>query len=1009
MKKTLFYLLLSALPFQGAAQKPEIRELKNILNEYFENYPTPGYRSYNGFQVDSIHIFNNKKHLDIFPNESFYSQPFTSAKVEQMKKEIQEILPDAYRKYGVSILSKHQRPIEERVPNILRKDDVDATRLWGDIQYAGSPWVTNQSKPYTVTRGLANRHLMVSPSHGRYYKFGEWHWQRPALFTTREDLFTQSFVYPFLIPMLENAGAIVYTTRERDIQTSEAIVDNDPTPSLLTQMQPEGAIRYDSRMGSYSEKAFKPQSWSTIPGDRLCPLTPAALDTLGPSQWAFALPDSIVNDQTNPFRLGTARQIAATTRQEEAASASWIPRLPRSGNYAVYVSYATLPNSIDDAHYTVYHKGGKTDFLVNQQMGGGTWVYLGNFDFDAGQSGDGCVRLSNVSRRQGVVTADAVRFGGGKGQTVRGHAGKSQLPRFLEATRYQAQWCGLPDSLFAIGDPHNDYIDDIRSRSNLLNYVGGGSPYMPGLKGLKVPFELALNVHSDAGFRRDNTLYGTMSICTTKRPDDSTVVYPSGISRMAAMDFSSQMLGNLSHDLTKLYKKQWIRRELWDRNYAESRSPQVPGVILEMMSHQNFEDLKLGHDPNFKFDFSRAIYKAILQYVNFQHGIGKIEVQPLPVQQFSALLNAQEASVTLSWRPSTDPLEESADACEYILYTRTAGGAFDNGRAIGKNTRVTVPVLPNLRYDFKITAVNGGGESFPSEILSVYHNPNAEKQILIVNGFERVSGPARIEKRDSVGFDFHTDMGVPYYYTTAHTGAQLDFNPEYAGQEGPGALGHSGTEWEGKIFAGNTFDYAVEHGKAIAACGRYSYSSISRKALQEQDFPLTRFDMMDYIAGLEKDADYNTRPYKVFPAAIQQTLAQYLKEGGNLFVSGAYIGSDMRSEEERQFTRNLLKYDYAGTALNDSTHFVTGLNLQIPIYRQPNSRHYAVQAPDAILPASQDAFCAFLYGGGQAAGIAYPGKDYRVLAIGFPFECISHPAVQAQAMEAIIRFLTAPL
>ena len=30
-------------------------------------------------------------------------------------------------------------------------------------------------------------------------------------FCTTEDLFTQSFVIPYIIPMLENAGAIVYT------------------------------------------------------------------------------------------------------------------------------------------------------------------------------------------------------------------------------------------------------------------------------------------------------------------------------------------------------------------------------------------------------------------------------------------------------------------------------------------------------------------------------------------------------------------------------------------------------------------------------------------------------------------------------------------------------------------------------------------------------------------------------------------------------------------------------
>ena len=32
----------------------------------------------------------------------------------------------------------------------------------------------------------------------------------------------------------------------------------------------------------------------------------------------------------------------------------WIPELPSTGQYAVYVSYKSLPNSTDDALYTVY-------------------------------------------------------------------------------------------------------------------------------------------------------------------------------------------------------------------------------------------------------------------------------------------------------------------------------------------------------------------------------------------------------------------------------------------------------------------------------------------------------------------------------------------------------------------------------------------------------------------------------------------------------------------------------
>lgn len=48
----------------------------------------------------------------------------------------------------------------------------------------------------------------------------------------------------------------------------------------------------------------------------------------------------------------------------------------------MYVSYQTQKKSVEAAEYIVFHKGQETHFRVNQRMGGGTWVYLGTFEFD---------------------------------------------------------------------------------------------------------------------------------------------------------------------------------------------------------------------------------------------------------------------------------------------------------------------------------------------------------------------------------------------------------------------------------------------------------------------------------------------------------------------------------------------------------------------------------------------------------------------------------------------------
>ena len=60
-------------------------------------------------------------------------------------------------------------------------------------------------------------------------------------------------------------------------------------------------------------------------------------------------------------------------------------------------------------------------------------------------------------------------------------------------------------------------------------------------------------------------------------------------------------------------------RDLYDRNYSETRLPIVPSAILETMSHQNFGDMRYGQDPNFRFTLARSIYKTLLRYIT-QHG-----------------------------------------------------------------------------------------------------------------------------------------------------------------------------------------------------------------------------------------------------------------------------------------------------------------------------------------------------------------------------------------------------
>lgn len=965
MKIIVFFLCLTLGVNFLSAQDIE-RNVKERLTDYFGRYTVTAKISTP--KLKSVDIDYERKTIAIHASESFAYQPFRPETVEAVYNQVKELLPGPVHYYRLTIFADG-KPIEELIPNIYRNKKKDKERMSLKTDYKDKAWVKNISRPNEISRGLQDRHIAIWQSHGNYFKNdkNEWGWQRPRLFCTTEDLFTQSFVLPYVIPMLENAGAIVYTPRERDTQKNEIIVDNDtPNTSL------------------YLEVGSKKAHWATAPIK------------------GFAQKKAIYRDGENPFTDGTCRFIPTERKKKnkDQAFAEWVPTLPAKGEYAVYVSYRTLPNSVNDAKYLVFHNGGVTEFKVNQKIGGGTWVYLGTFEFDKGNNDYGMVVLSNESSEHGVVCADAVRFGGGMGNIERG--GKtSGLPRYLEGARYSAQWAGMPYEVYAGRKGENDYADDINTRSNTINYLSGGSVYNPQQPGLGIPLEMTMALHSDAGCSKTDELIGSLGIYTT---DFNNGKLNTGIDRYASRDLADILLTQIQKDIYSSYNLSWTRRSMWNRNYSETRLPATPSTIIELLSHQNFADMQLGHDPNFKFTVGRAIYKGILQFVAGQHDKEYV-VQPLPVSNFAIRFGKKKNTLELSWKGENDPQEPTAQPREYIVYTRIGYGGFDNGTLVSKTSH-TVKIEPGLVYSFKVTAVNRGGESFPSEILSAYKAKRERERVLIINGFDRVSGPAVINTFDKAGFDLEQDPGVPYLSNISFSGAQIGFDRAQAGKEGEGSLGYSGSELEGMKIAGNTFDYPFIHGKAIQAAGKYSFVSCSDEAVENGTVTLEDYPVVDYILGMEKEDPVHKVYYKTFSSAMQRIITSYCQSGGNLFVSGAYVGSDMSGTQgNREFTEKILKYGYQSSMTDKSSNRINGLGRTITIPRAPNETSYAVPAPDCIVPVDT-AFPVFTYvPGNQSAGIAYKG-NYRTFVLGFPFESIQSEADRATIMAGILGFFT---
>ncbi len=900
---------------------------------------------------------------------------------------IEEMIPPLYSN---RVSAKNPREIKSAIKKLDRKESL----------------VTNKSKPYLITNGLQKRHLAIWQSHGYYFeqKLLRWEWQRARIFQTVEDLYTQSYVLPFLVPMLENAGASVLLPRERDVQLNEIIVDND-TPFC-----------------GYSEFNGD-NSWmnSGIPG--------------------FSNPNSQYISGENPFTMGSSR-LSSTIKKGSLSYAKWTPQILQSGEYAVYVSYQTLPYSTSQAKYVVKHSGGETVFNVNQKMGGGTWIYLGTFYFKEGQDSGQYVLLSNLTDKNGeIVSADGVKFGGGMGNIARkpsefGYEPNrksssnepitkvildlnvdpqiSNYPRFTEGARYWLQWAGFSDTIYSPNKDANDYNDDYMSRGRWVNVISGGSDRNPQERGLNIPVDMAFAFHTDAGTTLNDSIIGTLGIYT--RFSNGSDIFPDGSPRFQSRYLTDLIQTQIVDDIKALYEPIWQRRGIWDRSYSESRSPKVPTMLLELLSHQNFADMRYGLDPDFRFHVSRSIYKGMLRFISQESGIPYI-IQPLPVSGLISLFTND--SLTLRWSAVEDPLEPTAKPDRFVVYTRIDGGGFDNGVVVNTPLYQFIPEKGRV-YSFKISALNGGGESFPSEIVSAYKAPFEKGKVLIINGFDRVSAPYSFASKDSsiAGFFDHTDGGVPYIRDISFIGRQYEYrrNIPWMDDDSPG-FGSSFADYETKVIAGNTFDYPYIHGKVFAKAG-YSFVSMSRDALINNKIDYSEYFITDIILGKQMKTKIGRGVkegrFETFPAHLRDFIYEYTASGGNILISGANVATDLwdnidTNRISKKFATEVLKYQWRTNNASktgevkgvQSPYNFTGL---YTFHTQPNENVYCVESPDGIEPVGKDAWTIFRYADNNiSAGVAYSGS-YKSVVLGFPVETLKEESQIINLINSVILF-----
>ncbi len=1006
------------------------------LIEWIPENTNPG-----GLRVNSVVPDMKTRVAKIGLNENFTYLPVTSQLISDMTGKINSILPDSLAGFTISLnvgprLYAYYINSIDKLPERFRKNN---------------PIVTEVNPAVVAKKGMDGDIVALWPSHGRYYKGGKapgtggWVWQRPQLFQETEDTHTMSYIYPFAVPMLENAGAYVFLPRERDINKNEVIVDNDVNESGQIFSQP------------YYKEMTGLKKWTTGTEDG----------------FIYDLPD--FRDTENPFENGTYRQTTTITAGDPSVAA-WYADIPEDGEYAIYVSYKTLPNSSTDARYTVNYSGGTKEFKVNQTMGGSTWIYLGTFPLEAGYSDvEPVVTLSNLSRTADkVITADAIKIGGGMGNIARSDRRSdifldpstpeeglalndaqeddedeedeeteddesldveetlgddtqikaneqpqvatpnskfkvSGMPRFLEGARYWLQWAGMPEHIYSPYHGTDDYKDDYTSRGHWVNYLAGGSRVLPNQDGLGIPVDVVMALHSDAGKKADDSFIGTLGIYYTNGGD----TYTDGTPRSNSRTLTDMLMRQISGDIRQTWEPEWKRRSMWDKSYVEARVPEVPTSLIELLSHQNYADMKYALDPAFRFTVSRSIYKALGRFVA-ERKDRKFIVQPLPVKDFY-ISRIKKGQYRLAWQPTPDRLEPTAVPSKYIIMERTADELGFHYLGETTSTHFDVIVEDTDIHSFRIIAANEGGSSFPSETLVLRESHSDQTPILIINGFTRVSGPKNFSEDGEAGFKSYEDFGVPYINDIMFVGYQNNF------KRNSESFGQSEGNYATQVISGNTFDFPYLHGVSIAETGR-GFVSSSVGAIVAGNVKLEKYKTIDLILGKQKTTvtgNGNTgMRFTAFPKKLQDELKTFTRHGGDLFVSGAYVASDLAdsrsprgsfefSSEVLGITPGYGSQSFTGQLLTNGLSSVAIPQRILSYSNTLNDQRYIVEKPDILSPSGKveaNTFLTFSDTSLPAGYLTRNGRSNGVI-MSVPFEAIEDASARNQLMKYILDYL----
>ncbi len=735
--------------------------------------------------------------------------------------------------------------------------------------------------PGRADGALSGKGIYLSQCHGFIWYDSLWSFstQRGNLYDTVEDFHNPEGMNQYLARYLENAGAAVFTTKERGMNRRSAIADND-------------GDGYSEAGSGFADGA-------------------AGFADHGP--WVYG---------ENPFDAGTTRTFPASG----GGVATWVPEVPVDGVYAVYASWDSDGAHAKDAHYRITHPGDTIDRTYDQTVHGSTWQYVETLWLPAGVGGLTVELIGDSAESGKKLSADAVRIGGGMGD-VRRHDDLSGRPRWEEGAIQYTQYNGAPTSVY---DPYADGNgSDPSSRSRWADWE-----HPSGEDAIYVSW------HSNAGG-------GTGT---------STYTYESGSTKGIAgsEDLSELLQEELVDAFRALWDPDWTSRGTKTAAFSEvnpSHNNEMPAALIELAFHDHSYDVELLKEPAFRRDASRAMYRAIVRYFADKDGTTPIYLPEAPIDV--ALVHDTSGQLALSWSPGPAAYPYGDDPTSYLVQTSIDGRSWDNGFTTS-GTSVVLEASKGSTLFARVSGLNEGGLSFPSEVVGARRARDGSPIVLLVGGFDRLQGS--LLPWEAVG-------------------------------------GSVGDVRRMELWRVNPYDQLAAHGRALDAAG-VPFDGIADERLGDVD--LGSYDLVIWAAGEESTAD------ETLSSAQQAALSAFIESGGGLWISGAEVFWDLDAQgsaTDQAFCTDVLETrmgsDDAGTSTATGSGPLEGLDLS---FGEDVGGAYPVEYPDALTSAHR---AVVSYGSGAIAGVL----GDRIFLLGYPFETIGSEADRTEMMERLLREL----